>query len=486
MNERVDPRFVRWSTLLSQGRENIPLLALSSCSGKWHGGFQMIKEIALPKTFADQAAIAIENVRLFKELEARNAEIAETLEQQNATAEILRVISSSPANIQPVMDAVAASAARLCDASDVLIRRVDGAVMRLVAHVGSMPVPVTDSLRLEVTGKTIMARAVRERRSILVADILSAQVQEEYPDSSLMVQETGGYRTVLVVPLLLDDTITGVIIIRRADVRPFSEKQIKLLETFADQAVIAIENVRLFNEIQDKSRQLEVANKHKSEFLANMSHELRTPLNAIIGFSEALLERMFGEMNAKQEEYLKDIHSSGWHLLSLINDILDLSKIEAGRMELEVSEFDLPTALANAMTLVRERAQTHGIALDARVDPKLGEIRADERKFKQILLNLLSNAVKFTPDGGRVEVDARSERNFGRGLRQATPASASPRRTRRQCSRSSARLAATPSASTKAPASGSPSPAASWRCTAARSGWRARRARARRSPSRCR
>jgi signal transduction histidine kinase len=165
--------------------------------------------------------------------------------------------------------------------------------------------------------------------------------------------------------------------------------------------------VRLFNEIQDKGRQLEAANKHKSEFLANMSHELRTPLNAVIGFSEALLEKLFGGLNAKQEDYLKDIHSSGRHLLSLINDILDLSKIEAGRMELELSEFHMPAALKNAMTLVRERAQTHGIALKLRVDPKLGDIRADERKFKQIVLNLLSNAVKFTPDGGRVEVNAR-------------------------------------------------------------------------------
>ena len=129
--------------------------------------------------------------------------------------------------------------------------------------------------------------------------------------------------------------------------------------------MIAIENVRLFHEIQDKSRQLETANKHKSDFLANMSHELRTPLNAIIGFSEVLIERMFGEVNAKQDEYLRDIHSSGQHLLSLINDILDLSKVEAGRMELEVSEFHLPTALQNALTLVRERAQTHGIALDS-------------------------------------------------------------------------------------------------------------------------
>jgi signal transduction histidine kinase len=193
---------------------------------------------------------------------------------------------------------------------------------------------------------------------------------------------------------------------RRKEVRPFTDKQIELVKTFADQATIAIENVRLINEIQDKSRQLEVANKHKSDFLANMSHELRTPLNAIIGFSEALIARMFGEVNPKQDEYLNDIHSSGQHLLSLINDILDLSKVEAGRMDLELSDFHLPSALQNAMTLVRERAQSHGIELKLSLDPQVGDIRADERKFKQIVLNLLSNAVKFTPDGGRVEVEA--------------------------------------------------------------------------------
>jgi signal transduction histidine kinase len=171
--------------------------------------------------------------------------------------------------------------------------------------------------------------------------------------------------------------------------------------------VIAIENVRLFNDIQDKGRQLEIANRHKSEFLANMSHELRTPLNAIIGFSEVLGERYFGELNPKQLEYANDIHSSGKHLLSLINDILDLSKIEAGRMELDLAEFDMPAALQNAMTLVRERAQRHGIALDLKTDPALGLFHADERKFKQIMLNLLSNAVKFTPEGGKVGVTAK-------------------------------------------------------------------------------
>jgi signal transduction histidine kinase len=164
--------------------------------------------------------------------------------------------------------------------------------------------------------------------------------------------------------------------------------------------------VRLFRELEQKSRELEVASQHKSEFLANMSHELRTPLNAIIGFSEVLSERMFGDLNEKQEEYLKDIHASGTHLLSLINDILDLSKIEAGRMELELTDFHLPTALDNALILVRERAGRRSITLQMSVDERLGEVRADERKIRQVVLNLLSNAIKFTPEGGRIEVGA--------------------------------------------------------------------------------
>jgi len=167
-----------------------------------------------------------------------------------------------------------------------------------------------------------------------------------------------------------------------------------------------IQNARLFLEIEDKSRQLEAASQHKSEFLANMSHELRTPLNAIIGFSEVLTERMFGELNEKQDEYLKDIYASGQHLLSLINDILDLSKIEAGRMELEPTDFDLPSAIDNALTLVRERAGRRGITLVREIDGRVSMIRADERKVKQVLLNLLSNALNFTPEGGRIDVRA--------------------------------------------------------------------------------
>jgi len=181
---------------------------------------------------------------------------------------------------------------------------------------------------------------------------------------------------------------------------------VDVLKTFATQSALAIQNARLFREIADKSRQLEAASRHKSEFLANMSHELRTPLNAVIGFSEVLLQRMFGALNDKQDEYLKDIYASGQHLLSLINDILDLSKIEAGRMELVSAPFHLPSALENAVTLVRARAARHGIALELDVDPGLGELVGDERKVKQVLLNLLSNAVKFTPEGGRISLKA--------------------------------------------------------------------------------
>jgi signal transduction histidine kinase len=165
--------------------------------------------------------------------------------------------------------------------------------------------------------------------------------------------------------------------------------------------------VRLFNEIQEKGRQLEVANKHKSDFLANMSHELRTPLNAIIGFSEVMLSGMAGNMPEKQKEFIGDIRDSGKHLLALINDILDLSKIEAGRMELDVARFDLPAAMSNAMTLVRGRAERHGIRLASDISSEVGAYDGDERKFKQIVLNLLTNAVKFTPEGGTVTLGAR-------------------------------------------------------------------------------
>jgi signal transduction histidine kinase len=361
-----------------------------------HPGALSDKQLALLRTFASQAVIAIENVRLFNETK-------ESLEQQTATSEILRFISDSPGDVKPILDAVAERATRLCDSVATAIYVLEGDTMRCAAFNGPAELMARETVPYS-TG-TLIGRAIVEGEPIHVQDI--EQAQGEYPLSWEFARQFGRQQTMLAVPLLREGRPFGTMFLRRTEVRPFNERQVALSKVFADQAAIGIENVRLFREIQEKSAQLEVANKHKSEFLANMSHELRTPLNAIIGFSEVLSDRMFGELNEKQADYMKDIHESGKHLLSLINDILDLSKIEAGRMDLELSNFDLPSALSNAMTLVRERAQRHAIQLSLDVDQRLGSFEADERKFKQIVVNLLSNAVKFTPDGGKVEVSAK-------------------------------------------------------------------------------
>jgi signal transduction histidine kinase len=364
------------------------------------------RQVALLETFADQAVIAIENVRLFTELEARNRDLTESLEQQTATSEILRVISSSTTDLQPVFDALLRSAVKLCVASHASLFQVDQGALRHISAHGTMRGVAPIGGALAISPGSGPGQAVLERRTIHVHD-MDSKISMFSPDVAAFIKREGVQST-LSVPLLRGSDAVGAIIIRRKEAGPFAEKHIRLLETFADQAVIAIENARLFREIGDKSRQLEATSRHKSEFLANMSHELRTPLNAIIGFSEVLSEKMFGDLNDKQAEYLQDILESGRHLLSLINDILDLSKIEAGRMELEQAEFDLPQAIQNALTLVRERSLRRGIALHHVIDDRVAGIRADERKVKQVLLNLLSNAIKFTPEGGRIEVRAAS------------------------------------------------------------------------------
>ncbi|MEK6243469.1 MAG: ATP-binding protein [Pseudomonadota bacterium] len=358
------------------------------------------KQIALLKSFSDQAVIAIENVRLFNET-------AEALDQQTATSEILRVISSSPTDVQPVFEAIAQSGLHLFEDARVWVVLRDGDMIRAAAISERDPDRIAKwraAFPTPLTHEYLNASAILDTGIVDIEDV--EQLPEPLKPGTANFAATG-YRAITITPMMRGEEAIGAIGVARLKPGALSSKQIALLKTFADQAVIAIENVRLFNDIQDKGRQLEIANRHKSEFLANMSHELRTPLNAIIGFSEVLGERYFGELNPKQLEYANDIHSSGKHLLSLINDILDLSKIEAGRMELDLAEFDMPSALQNAMTLVRERAQRHGIKLDLNTDPALGQFYADERKFKQIMLNLLSNAVKFTPEGGRVGVTAK-------------------------------------------------------------------------------
>jgi signal transduction histidine kinase len=362
-------------------------------------------EIALLQTFADQAVIAIENARLLGELRARTGELTQSVEQLTALGEVSRAVTST-LDVETVLETVVSRARQLTGADGCLIYEYDEATeqfhVRATDNLAPDYVAALRGLPLR-KGEGVSGRAAELREPVQVVDITTPAA---YESSVRDLTIRAGYRAALSVPLLREEEIIGSLILIRKMPGEFPPEIVEGLRTFATQSALAIQNARLFREIADKSAQLEAASRHKSEFLANMSHELRTPLNAIIGFSEVLTERMFGELNEKQDEYLKDIYASGQHLLSLINDILDLSKIEAGRMELEATDFDLPTAIENALILVRERASRRGITLGHDIDERLGAIRGDERKVKQVLLNLLSNALKFTPEGGRIDVRA--------------------------------------------------------------------------------
>jgi signal transduction histidine kinase len=366
-------------------------------------------QIQLLRTFSNQAVIAVENARLLGELQARTGELTRSVDELTALGEVSRALSST-LDLDAVLNTIVTRANQLAGTDGCTIYEYDETAeefqLRASHYADEREAAVLDPIGRATPipkGQGLAGRAALLRESVHIPDI-AVEGAYESPVRGPLLQ--AGYRALLGVPLLREEQIIGVLGIIRKSPGEFAPGILRLLTTFATQSALAIQNARLFREIADKSRQLEAASRHKSEFLANMSHELRTPLNAIIGFSEVLTERMFGELNDKQEEYLKDIYASGQHLLSLINDILDLSKIEAGRMELELTDFDLPQAITNALTLVRGRAERRSIVLHQAVDERLGSTRGDERKIKQVLLNLLSNALKFTPEGGRVDVRA--------------------------------------------------------------------------------
>jgi GAF domain-containing protein len=377
------------------------------------------KQIELVGTFADQAVIAIENVRLFDEVQKRTDDLTESLEYQTATADILRVISSSPTAVQPVFDSIAESAVRLCAGEFSFVLRFDGDVFRFAGHYGldaeglealmrMLPLPATENT---ASGRAILSRAV-----VQFSDVL-----EEPNYRGVTLARTVAYRSIVAVPLLRDGNPIGTIAVARAITGSFPERQVTLLQTFADQAVIAIENVRLFDEIQDKSRQLAEASQHKSQFLANMSHELRTPLNAILGYTELISDGVYGLPPEKMTAVLKRVESNGKHLLGLINAVLDLSKIEAGQLTLDLADYSLGDVTQTVYSAVEALAIDKKLALKADVAPDLPQGRGDERRLAQVLLNLVGNAIKFTDTGEVVITATASNGSFNISVRDTGP-----------------------------------------------------------------
>jgi signal transduction histidine kinase/CheY-like chemotaxis protein len=327
-------------------------------------------------------------------LDRLRSELAEVKDQLAATSDVLTAIGRSASDVDAVLGAVVDSARQLCHADVAQIHLVEEGILVLARSSGLSEAAV-DFMARHPVGPDRQSLIGRVQLYGTVQQITDVLTDPDYARVDL--QRLSGLRTVMGVPMRLNDELVGVLVVWRNEVKPFGERETEVLTTFATQAAIAILNARLF-------RELEAASRHKSEFLASMSHELRTPLNAVIGFSEVLLERMFGDLNERQEEYLHDILDSGRHLLELLNDILDLSKVEAGRMQLERSRFSVPDVLDACMAQVSPRAAHQGVELRREVGPDLGLVDADELRFKQVLLNLLSNAVKFTRTGGAVDL----------------------------------------------------------------------------------
>jgi len=364
------------------------------------------KQIELVTTFADQAVIAIENVRLFDEVQTRTRELSQSVQELRALGEVSQAINST-LDVETVLTTIVAKAVQLSGTEAGTIYTFDESrqEFRLRAAHGmndAMIAAIRDR-RIGV-GATAIGKAAAERIPIQIADTLQ--------DASLVLDiiVQAGFRALLTVPLLRSEQIIGALVVRRKEPGEFPEHTVKLLETFADQSVLAIQNARLFREIEEKSRELAEASQHKSQFLANMSHELRTPLNAILGYTELMTDGAYGEPSEKMLGVLQRLEANGRHLLGLINDVLDLSKIEAGQLVLELSDYSVQEIAQTVRSTLEPLAADKKIAFKLEVAPELPPGRGDGRRLTQVLINLVGNAIKFTDAG---EVAIKAEANNG-------------------------------------------------------------------------
>ena len=354
-------------------------------------------------TFAEQAALALRNVELFSALQSRSAELARKVDEMEALAEIGKAIGST-LDPDEVLTTIVEHAVQLSGADGGSLMEYDDQTrlfrVRTAYGTSQDVLERLKSSRIHAD-ESLVGRAATSGRLVQVPDLADVEL-----DPHLKVLFDSGWRSLVAIPLVRPDRVVGALVVRRLTTGAFDDETCDMLSAFASQSAVALTNARLYQQLELQSRELATTSQHKSDFLASMSHELRTPLNAVIGFSEVLLERMFGELNDRQAEYVQDILDAGRHLLALLNDVLDLSKVEAGRMELDITTFPAADAIQSVLALVRERAGQAGVELRFEAADAPTHITADELRLKQVLLNLIGNAVKFTPDGGTVTVRA--------------------------------------------------------------------------------